>query len=204
MLIDMHIHTSCSPCSVIRIDRLFETALDIGLDGICITDHDTSACQSILAHTGAPPGLSVIVGMEYTTTAGDFLLFGPIDSLPEGLSGHDLLLRIRKEGGIAIPAHPFRSDRPADKNILAKCEVVEAINGRNLPHENALCMEWISRNPHLTKSIGGSDAHTLPEIGQSVTLFSCDIYSSEDLIRALHEGNYAPHSLNNSIATHVG
>jgi len=145
----------------------------------------------MISQTDIPPGLSVIVGMEYTTTAGDFLVFGPVDSVPEGFSAPDLLLWTRKEGGVAIPAHPFRKSRPVEPKILEKCEIVEVINGRNLRCENALCSDWITHNPLPKRGIGGSDAHTLPEIGQSVTLFSHDVYSSEDLIRELSTGNFS-------------
>ncbi len=196
----MHIHTICSPCSMIHIESLFERAHDIGLDGICITDHDTCACKSMISQTDIPPGLSVIVGMEYTTTSGDFLVFGPVDSVPEGLSARDLLLWTRKEGGVAIPAHPFRKSRPVEPKILEKCEIVEVINGRNLPHENALCSDWITHNPLAKRGIGGSDAHTLPEIGQFVTLFSHDIHSPEDLIRELSTGSYTPQHVKSPVA----
>jgi predicted metal-dependent phosphoesterase TrpH len=185
---------------MIHIESLFERAHDIGLDGICITDHDTSACKSMISQTDIPPGLSVIVGMEYTTTAGDFLVFGPVDSVPEGFSARDLLLWTRKEGGVAIPAHPFRKSRPVETKILEKCEIVEVINGRNLPQENALCSNWITHNPRTKKGIGGSDAHTLSEIGQSVTLFSHNIHSPEDLIRELSTGIYTPQHIKSPLA----
>ena len=59
-------------------------------------------------------GLCVIVGMEYTTSKGDFLVFGPAEYVPEGMDAEDLIGWVRKEGGVAIPAHPFRQSRPTD------------------------------------------------------------------------------------------
>jgi len=64
------------------------------------------------------------------------------------------------------------------------------LNGRNQTYENDLCMQWIETNGNNKKCIGGSDAHTLDEIGRIVTVFDKDIYTSEDLIRELREGDY--------------
>ncbi len=42
------------------------------------------------------------------------------------------------------------------------------------------------------KEIGGSDAHTIEEIGQVVTVFQKNIYDIDDLIHKLQGGNYSP------------
>ncbi len=139
--------------------------------------------------------ICIIVGIEYTTSKGDFLIFGPIDHIPLGMSLEDLLLFIKKEGGVVIPAHPFRRSRPADISILSSFSIIETINGRNLPSENKHCKEWISKNGKYFKEIGGSDAHTLNEIGSVVTVFEKNIYCIDDLIRELLEGKYSPAKL---------
>ena len=41
MVIDLHVHSSpASPCSSIPVEQLIEEARAIGLDGICLTDHN--------------------------------------------------------------------------------------------------------------------------------------------------------------------
>ncbi len=192
MIIDMHIHTIFSPCSVIKISQLLKKAKEIGLDGICITDHDTTAALRDIKNNTDNFGICVIVGIEYTTLKGDFLVFGPIDSLPSGMNSEELLSWTKKEGGIAIPAHPFRKSRPVSINVLPLFEVIESINGRNLSSENSLCHEWISKSKNYYKGIGGSDAHTLNEVGSVVTIFERNIYNTEDLIRELYRYKYSP------------
>ncbi|MBM4135981.1 MAG: PHP domain-containing protein [Nitrospira sp.] len=192
MLVDMHIHTRFSPCSSIRIAQLLKRAREVGIDAICITDHDTIAAKSIIENGVDSSGICVIVGIEYTTTKGDFLIFGPIEYIPKGMAAEGLLKWIKKEGGVAIPAHPFRKSRPVDIRILPSFEIVEALNGRNHESENESCKNWIKRHGDGVKEIGGSDAHTIAEVGQTVTVFDNNIYSVEDLIKELRNGNYSP------------
>jgi len=192
MVIDMHIHTSFSPCSVINIPDLVERAYESGLDGICITDHDTTASKNIFGERLEHRGLCIIVGMEYTTSRGDFLIFGPAEYVPEGMEAEDLIGWARKEGGVAIPAHPFRQSRPTDPGLLPSFGVVEVLNGRNRPYENERCRNWLSQYGNGTRQTGGSDAHTLEEVGQVVTVFEKCIYGVESLISELRGGSYKP------------
>jgi predicted metal-dependent phosphoesterase TrpH len=191
MIIDMHIHTRFSPCSIIRIAHLIENARKAGLDGICITDHDSADSQSVFKNITATQGICIIVGMEYTTGKGDFLVFGPVESIPRGMSAEQLIEWSKREGAAAIPAHPFRESRPADLDILRKSEIIEGINGRNHPHENSSCRKWIKEQGNGKKVIGGSDAHTLDEIGRIVTVFDKNIYTVEDLLKELTAGKYS-------------
>ncbi len=191
MLIDMHIHTQFSPCSIINIPQLITKAKEKRLDGICITDHDTMASKSIVQKLEIS-GICIIIGIEYTTSKGDFLIFGPTDYIPSRMALEDLLSWTKREGGVVIPAHPFRKSRPVDISILPKFSIIEVLNGRNLPSENEGCKDWIRRNGKDIKEIGGSDAHTLNEIGNVVTVFEKNIYCLDDLIRELWEGKYSP------------
>jgi predicted metal-dependent phosphoesterase TrpH len=192
MIIDMHIHTSFSPCSIINTSNLLQKARAAGLDGLCITDHDTTASRPLFDNVNDNEELCVIVGMEYATSRGDFLVFGPVEYVPAGMYADQLIGWIKKEGGIAIPAHPFRKSRPTDPEILSSFEIVEALNGRNSPSENESCKRWLAKYGNGARQTGGSDAHTPGEIGRMATVFKRDIYGVEDLINALHSGDYIP------------
>ena len=191
MIIDMHVHTRFSPCSVIRVRQLSSHMRSTGIEGVCITDHDTARAYSLLkGQTTDISGLSIIVGLEYTTPQGDILIFGPVDRVPRHMDAKSLLQWVRREGGVAIPAHPFRRSRPADPRILPWFDIIEVFNGRNQPSENDHCRQWIAANGNHKKAIGGSDAHTPAEIGRFVTVFEKNIYTSEDLVRELLDGHY--------------
>ena len=189
MLIDMHVHTSFSPCSVIDFPNLLQIGREAGLDGICITDHDTVASKSVSIDS---PELCIIVGIEYTTSQGDFLVFGPVDYIPEQMDAKRLLRWLQREGGIAIAAHPFRKYRSVDPGLLELTTIVESVNGRNLPYENELCKNWMRQYGNGVKEVGGSDAHTIGEIGRVVTAFRNNIYDVDDLIHELQSGTYSP------------
>lgn len=192
MIIDMHIHTHFSPCSIIGIEQLLKRAYEIGLDGICITDHDTTAARYALHNINYKNDLCVIIGMEYTTTEGDFLVFLPSHDIPKGLNALELSKYVTKQDGIVIPAHPFRKSRPTNPTILNLSHIIEVINGRNSYFENELSNNWLRFQGNGTKGIGGSDAHTIDEVGRIVTIFDKNIYCMEDLIRQLYSGNYVP------------
>jgi len=66
------------------------------------------------------------------------------------------------------------------------------LNGRNHDFENEACHQWIREHAPVARAIGGSDAHTLNEIGRIVTVFEKNIYGAEDLIRELRHGSYKP------------
>ncbi len=191
MIIDMHIHTRFSACSIIRVRQLAEHIRSAGIDGVCVTDHDTDACRAFVREASLDAyGSTVIIGLEYTTSQGDFLVFGPVASVPAGMNAKALLSWTKREGGVAIPAHPFRRSRPADPHILPLFDIIEGVNGRNDASENDRCRRWITSHGNHTRVIGGSDAHTPAEIGRVVTIFRKNIYSSEDLVRELLEGSY--------------
>ena len=65
MLIDMHVHTRFSPCSVIRIRNLLSRAREVGIDGVCITDHDTIASKHEFEKLSDTHGICFIIGIEY-------------------------------------------------------------------------------------------------------------------------------------------
>ena len=130
--------------------------------------------------------------MEYTTPKGDFLVYGPLENIPLHMGVHSLLKWAETKGAVVIPAHPFRKSRPVHTPILKTFDIIECLNGRNHDFENEACFKWIREHGNGKRSISGSDAHTLDEIGRIVTVFEKNIYGVEDSIRELRHGKYAP------------
>jgi predicted metal-dependent phosphoesterase TrpH len=192
MLFDLHIHTALSPCSSLNISDIVDHAIECGLDGICITDHQTMDIRHLLAEGVQINGLCVLFGMEYSTPQGDFLLFGPFEDLAPDLEADSMLSTVRDLGGVAVAAHPFRKARPTDERLIRNglCHGVECFNGRNTSGENDAVERW-TRRYRLTRC-GGSDAHTLDEMGIFATRFYAPVYSRTDLIRALSRGLCRP------------
>lgn len=163
-----------------------------GLDGVCFTDHNTTNVLAQITEGFQPDGLFVAVGMEYSTPQGDFLVFGDVETLPDGLDGEALLLRIRDLNGAAVAAHPFRAGRPVDPAVFETglCGLIEVENGRNSPEENERALS-LSLHRRLIQ-VAGSDAHRLDELGRYPTEFTVPIRSREDLVHALNNGLCRP------------
>lgn len=189
MRLDLHIHTRASPCSALGIEDILGRARALGLDGVCLTDHDRVSREALELEGVQDDGLVVLVGMEYSTAQGDFLAFGPVERLPPGLAARQLLGRLRDLGGAAVAAHPYRSWRPADPAVfgLGLDLAVESINGRNLCSENEQARVLADRLG--LAATGGSDAHRADEMGLAVTRFLRPVRSRAELVQALLAGD---------------
>lgn len=195
MLFDLHAHTDISPCGSLTIGEILANAKRLGLGGVCITDHDAMEAARYVREGAQADGLIVIIGMEYATADGDFLLFGPYEGLQSGLAARDVLALVGETGGAAVAAHPFRRNRPVSEFVMRSrlCRIMELVNGRNSFEDNARAEAWRGGyGPHLT---GGSDAHTLAELGRVATRFSVPITSRADLVAALNAGLCRPEVL---------
>lgn len=194
MKFDLHIHTTLSKCSSLSLTGILDHAIEKGLDGVCITDHHTMVVEKHMTEGLQQNGLCVIIGMEYATCDGDFLIFGPFENLPAGMDAKTLLNIVNHENGAAIAAHPFRQGRPVKEYIIKNnlCHAVETINGRNTDIENLRTDAWIKK--YSLKQTGGSDAHTLDELGTVVTCFDRPITSRMDFIHAIKNSTYYPES----------
>ena len=192
MRFDLHVHTTCSPCSVLKPAEILAHARARGLDGVCITDHDTTDILSHISEGFQPDGLFVVVGMEYTTRQGDFLVFGDVGSLSSGMHARQLLDRVGQMGGAVVAAHPFRGWRPVDPVLFTDglCTIAEVSNGRNTVLENDQALSLADRF-RLTR-VAGSDAHSLDELGRCPTVFTAPIASTTDLVNALNHGHCMP------------
>jgi predicted metal-dependent phosphoesterase TrpH len=167
------------------VDEAVLCAKERGLDGICITDHDTMDIQHTLSEGTQENGICVIFGMEYSTSQGDFLVFGPFERLTRDLPAHQLLQTVEQNGGVAVAAHPFRRKRPVNEKIIQEglCGAIESFNGRNTLTENLAAERW--RRGYDLIECGGSDAHTIDEVGIFATRFFVPIRTRSDLITAL-------------------
>ncbi|MYL85259.1 PHP domain-containing protein [Desulfovibrio aerotolerans] len=193
MLFDIHVHSDLSPCSHLPLSDILKHARRRGLDGVCITDHGTMAVGSSVREGVQEDGLCVIVGMEYTTPQGDFLVFGPLEHLPQGLDAQDLLARVDCAGGAAVAAHPFRPGRSVLESVFTAnaCRLVEAVNGRNPAAANEQALALIRRRNLV--GLGGSDAHSLAELGRMATRIHTPVHGRNDFIRALRQGRCQHH-----------
>jgi hypothetical protein len=192
LIFDVHIHSTLSPCSILPLEDILAHARELGLDGVCITDHDTMDAAKYVQEGPQSDGLIVIVGMEYSTPDGQFLVFGPLEDVRPGLGARAFLELVNKRGGAAIAAHPFRMIRPVASHLLNNglCHAIETINGGNSFIENVQACE-ASRRLGLPGA-GASDAHSLNALGRAASVIDAPVNNREDLVRAIRQGLIRP------------
>lgn len=195
MLIDLHVHSHLSPCSRLPLRQILAQARARGLDGVCLADHGGRLALGQVSEGRQADGLLLLVGQEYATRQGDFLVFGDLEPLPPDLGALSLLERVDALGGVAVAAHPFRPGRGLDPELGGQglLRLVEGINGRTPTGGNRLASQWAAL--HGLDLVGGSDAHSLAELGGVATYFNRPIASQADLVRALREGDCQPRRL---------
>jgi len=176
MLIDLHVHTLLSSDSNIAPDAYVEAAARARrrLDAICFTEHRLFPADPGLdmryAELTERFGVMVFKGIEADTNLGHLLLYGVtrevlrrFDLSSRMLKSDQLIEVVHGEGGIAIPAHPFRDSGfgPQLDDLLARhgaaLGVIEALNGQNSPRENEAAR--VATEKLGLVGVGGSDAH---------------------------------------------
>ena len=192
MLIDLHIHTTISPCSRLKLDDILVRSPGLGLDGVCITDHGSNRASGLVRDGINDQGLFIAVGMEFTTPQGDFLLYGDTAFLQPRMEGREVLTLAAAAGTVAVAAHPCRRGQLLDVSLLADglCPVIEVLNGRNTDEENAEAAKLAEQ--YGLVAVAGSDAHRLADLGTFPTKFSVPVATLADLQAALLAGHCEP------------
>ncbi|HWQ20964.1 MAG TPA: PHP domain-containing protein [Methanotrichaceae archaeon] len=199
MLIDLHTHTRRgSGCSRLQTKDLVLQAIEMHLDAVCVTDHNTTKVVERAKELGKKFGLLVLGGVEVRCREGDVLVFGLNDSPKQGILAYDLVKLVHSLGGAAIPAHPFRASAPSLRKKV--CEVngfdaIEVLNGNSNADENRMAL--VAAQKLGLPGTGGSDSHSRKNVGRCVTEFDDVIKDEGDLVAALKSGRYRPKRLFN-------
>ncbi len=195
-VVDLHFH-SCFSDGVDTVDDIAQRARQLGI-GIAITDHN--AIDGAVEIDGYDDVFS-IPGIEVTTLEGTHILvyFYRIDDLKDfytndvkpymgptvmasiGLDVESIVRRARKYNSVVIFPHPYSaaftgicnhsfSEAELD-HLLRLADGVEVINSENLKRWN---MKSALLGFNLNRAItGGSDGHSLQEMGNVVTYAAC-------------------------------
>lgn len=176
---DLQVHTNASPCSRTAPADVVAGALRANLDGIAITDHDTLDNYAEVKRL-APEGLTVIPGVEVTTTQGHLLALDVRDVPPQA-DPLTVIDDIHDQGGLAVLSHPFDRLRQYYTDdldrIAASVDGVEIRNSRCVFDRYNRTAEAFAERYDIAVT-GGSDAHFPMELGRAVTLCDDDVLAS--------------------------
>ena len=170
-------------------------AREMGLDGLCVTDHDSMGIRAEVEALRRECGFPIFVGIEVLTDVGDFVVFGvnPFDYEPRELRVEDLMERVRQCGGAAVAAHPYRNNgRGAGDLIktLPGLAGVECFNGSTKHEANLQALE--AARARGIACLGASDAHLVERVGKFATRFHEPARDEGDLASLIRAGACEP------------
>jgi predicted metal-dependent phosphoesterase TrpH len=203
MRIDLHTHTSPrSPCSSVEPLDLVREAARLGLDGICLTEHQVLWRPDEIAELVQATPVKIFRGNEFTTNQGDILVFGYEEDRKELLTIEELRDAVTAVGGFMIAAHPFRGfktfgigqlqmtvEQGANRKVFDFVDAIEIRNGKVSDEENEMAARVAARLD--LPGTAGSDAHRLDEVGKWVTDFEREIEDERELIEELRAGRFS-------------
>jgi|FLYL01.1.fsa_nt_gi predicted metal-dependent phosphoesterase TrpH len=166
---DLHMHTWCSPDSILSPRALVERALRAGLTCVAVTDHNTIR-GALAVREIAPPQLRVIVGEEVRSAEGELLGLFIEEEVPRGLTVAETIQRIKAQGGLVGIPHPFDPLRAAVRAerlgpLMSEVDFVEGLNARIIfGTDNKKAVELARR--YQLPVTAASDAHSAREVGR--------------------------------------
>lgn len=202
--VDLHIHTfPASQCSSSSVDNMLQVAVSIGLDAVCITDHNYVWKPADIQALSDKHGIPVFRGNEITTDQGDMLVFGMHKDVQGIIKLQDLKQLVDEADGFIIAAHPFRGflifntseigltvEKAMQRPALQMVHALEVLNGKVTKRENVFAGK-VAEGLGMPAT-GGSDAHDVLGVGKYATSFKGPIANEKELVAALKSGSYAP------------
>jgi hypothetical protein len=182
--------------SHISLDDILTKAKEMGLDGVCITNHDNNFIRNEVNFYKEKYGITVIAGAEILTRQGDVLVFvdEPLHIEDSKIDADELLDYVNYKNGVGISAHPFRNNNRGlgsfIRNISNKLSAIESFNGSTLSYHNLYGFA-MAKELNIP-STGGSDAHVLDNVGKFATYFKDKIRDEIDFIDAIKSREFFP------------
>lgn len=194
MIIDLHCHSRFSGDNVSDPQDIIHYAMKTGLDGVCFTEHDSYEISQPVEKIKVPDSFKVFRGVELTTNEGHLLIFGISNDFWKlrkitRLDLETIIREVHDEGGICVPAHPFRGWLSIGEIIYNTTgfDAIETQNGANLPEQNIRAVQSAVKLGLHT--IGGSDCHRPSDVGRCYTQFPHRIDCLSEMIKAIRAGN---------------
>ena len=187
---DLHIHTCYSPDSDNSLDDIIKQCLKKGINCLSVCDHGTT--EGALKLQAIAP-FKIIVAEEILTPHGEIMGMFLKETIPNMVTPHEAIQRIREQDGLVCIPHPFdrfRSSAYQGINLEAiknDIDIIEVYNARTLPFQNRKQPLEFAVNNNFRQS-AGSDAHAISEIG--VTFIEMpDFNDKEGFLASLEQGN---------------
>ncbi len=166
---DLHIHTAYSVDCTMSLEQIVSRCLEVGINCLGVADHNTIAGALKLKEM-AP--FSIIVGEEILTLDGEVIGFFLTHEVPGKLSIEETIAQIKAQNGLVCIPHPYDRLRlsvfrdQVFEDIMPEVDIIEVFNARSLSSGSSTRAAKMAQKYGKLAS-AGSDAHTLPEIGNA-------------------------------------
>lgn len=187
MKFDLHVHSSHSGDSKNQIEEVLDACVRKGLSGVAIMDHN-SLEGSRYAISLKREDILVIPGMEISSAKGHILAYNIQEEVPRELEVAETIDLIRRQGGIAVAAHPYRmwSGLGEEVTSASDFDAIEIHNGRSTYGNNDQAAKLAAR---ICKPFtAGSDSHEPSTVGRAYFISARDCFSVEDVIEEVLSG----------------
>lgn len=195
--LDLHVHSYFSADSVADPEEIIAVAKRKGLNGIAITDHNTSECvdyflqKGLMRSDGLPvDDFLILPGQEITTSEGHLLALGV--TLPNNLKGitpQEAIQLIHSNGGLAVPPHPYDLFRAGIReNILEKLEfdALEVFNAATtFKCYNRRAFDYAKKRE--LPMTAASDAHHPEAVGTAYGTYETVDFSLTGILQAIKQ-----------------
>ena len=172
---ELHVHSNQSDGRD-SVKKLIQRAIELELDVLSITDHDTlnGSLEAIEIVNDEHLPILILPGIEISTNSGHLLAYGIEKEIGE-VEMEKAVRRIFELGGISALAHPFQIKRGGTVRV-GLFKIVDAIEVFNSKYLIGVCnklSEFYARKFRKAQ-IAGSDAHSVRGMGYGITLIDGD------------------------------
>lgn len=195
MLFDMHMHTTLySKCGRMSPEAMAQRAVQVGLDGIVVTEHNAIWTDSEVQELRQSfPGLTILRGVEVSAKDCHILVYGITDftGFKRGMPARDVVELAHARRGAAVWAHPLlQTTSPPSEISQVRFDACEtrSINIDDYEHEayDAFAKEL------GVPAMSNSDAHHDVVVGTYATRFDATIGDEAELAAAIRAGAFVP------------
>ena len=179
------------------LEQIIARCLEVGINCLGIADHNTIAGAKKMKEI-AP--FSIIVGEEILTLDGEVIGFFLSQEIPSKLSMKETVAQIKAQNGLVCIPHPYDRlrfsvfrDQIFD-DVMNDVDIIEAFNARSLSSGSST-RAWQLARKYGKVASAGSDAHTLPEIGNAYVEMP-DFNGKDEFLASLAKGKISGNKSN--------
>jgi len=187
--LDLHVHSRFSPDSRLTLREIVGRLAYTGLRGFALTDHNSvDGIPELDRLARENPAYLLVPGVEVSAREGHLLAYGLRELPPVHRPIHETIDWVVGHGGVPVPAHPFRIGHGVGGKVAAevKAPALEVRNGHTSGIANAKA-ELLAARRGLGGT-GGSDVHTIDDLGRSFTEFSTEVENVDDVVDSILHG----------------